>query len=303
MADTLSKAAVAFERIGEILDDREQRSRSAGRTPAPARSRGGSSSSHVRFGYNSRRPVLRGRHARRRAGPAGGAGRTDRQRQVDADRPDSAACTTSSTAQVLIDGRDVRSYTLQSLREQVSFVLQDTVLFHAVDCREHRLRPSRSDHQARSCARPKLANVDEFIARMPQGYDTIVGERGETLVGRPAAAHCDRARADPERADSAARRAVGGARPRVRAAGLRGPVTTDARPDVDHHRASPGDDPQLRRDLRAESRGHRRARHARRTARPQRALRALLPCAVSSEPHSRSPEPHDDHPILTHDRQ
>src|SRR5262249_27253360 len=104
--------------------------------------------------------------------------------------------------------------------------------------------------------------------------------------GRPAAADCDRAGADPERADSPPRRAVGGARRRIRAAGARGTVTLNARPDVDHHRAPPGDDPQRRRDLPAESRGHRRRRHARRTARPQRALRALLPCAVSPEPRS-----------------
>ena len=70
---------------------------------------------------------------------------------------------------MLIDGRDVRRYTLQSLREQVGIVLQDTGAVSRDDCREHRLRPIRSDHQGDSSRGRALANVDEFVARMPRG--------------------------------------------------------------------------------------------------------------------------------------
>ena len=83
---------------------------------------------------------------------------------------------------VLIDGRDVRSYTLQSLRQQVSVVLQDTVLFHASIA--DNIAYGRPDATREDVVRAAtLANVDEFVARMPRGYDTVVGERGETLSG------------------------------------------------------------------------------------------------------------------------
>jgi subfamily B ATP-binding cassette protein MsbA len=83
---------------------------------------------------------------------------------------------------VLIDGRDVRSYTLQSLREQVSIVLQDTVLFHA-SIAENIAYGKRGATEEEIVRAATLANVDEFVSRMPRRYDTVVGERGETLSG------------------------------------------------------------------------------------------------------------------------
>ena len=84
--------------------------------------------------------------------------------------------------EVLVDGRDVRNYTLQSLREQVSVVLQEAVLFRATIAEN--IAYGRHDATASEVARAaKLAHVDEFVARLPRGYDTVVGERGETLSG------------------------------------------------------------------------------------------------------------------------
>jgi subfamily B ATP-binding cassette protein MsbA len=69
-----------------------------------------------------------------------------------------------------------------SLRREVGFVLQETVLF-AGTIRENIAygRPDATDADIIQAA--KLANADEFIAKMPGGYDAIVGERGDTLSG------------------------------------------------------------------------------------------------------------------------
>jgi subfamily B ATP-binding cassette protein MsbA len=77
---------------------------------------------------------------------------------------------------------DVRKYTLKSLRDQVSLILQDTLLFRAT-IRDNIAygRPNASLREIRRAA--EQANAHEFIESMPQGYDTIVGERGATLSG------------------------------------------------------------------------------------------------------------------------
>ena len=81
---------------------------------------------------------------------------------------------------VLIDGRDVRDYTLASLRAQTSMVLQDPVLF-AASIRDNIAygAPDCTPEEIEAAAR--LANAHEFITALPQGYDTAVGERGVTL--------------------------------------------------------------------------------------------------------------------------
>ena len=87
-----------------------------------------------------------------------------------------------TSGRVLIDGVDLRDYQLHPLRQQIGFVLQDTVLFSGT-IRENIAygRPDATD--AEIVAAAKLANADEFIARMPHGYDSHVGERGDTLSG------------------------------------------------------------------------------------------------------------------------
>src|SRR5258708_2387953 len=83
---------------------------------------------------------------------------------------------------VLIDGVDVRDYKLQGLRNQIAFVLQDTLLLRGT-VRENIAygRPDATLDDVVEAA--KLAQAHEFIARMPNGYDTPVGERGVTLSG------------------------------------------------------------------------------------------------------------------------
>ncbi|HSB27027.1 MAG TPA: ATP-binding cassette domain-containing protein, partial [Pyrinomonadaceae bacterium] len=84
--------------------------------------------------------------------------------------------------EVRIDGQDVRRYKLKSLRRQISFVLQESLLFHAPIWQNIAYgRPEASRQEIIEAAR--LANADEFIAQLPEGYDTMVGERGVTLSG------------------------------------------------------------------------------------------------------------------------
>jgi ABC-type multidrug transport system fused ATPase/permease subunit len=83
---------------------------------------------------------------------------------------------------VKLDGRDVRDYKVNPLREQIGYVLQDTVLFRGTILENIAFgRPKATREEIVEAAR--LANADEFIARMPKGYDTMVGERGSTLSG------------------------------------------------------------------------------------------------------------------------
>jgi ATP-binding cassette subfamily B protein len=83
---------------------------------------------------------------------------------------------------VLIDWRDIRDYTLVSLRSQISVVLQDTLLF-AASVRENigYGAPDAGPEGIEEAAR--LANAHEFILALPKGYDTVLGERGVTLSG------------------------------------------------------------------------------------------------------------------------
>jgi ATP-binding cassette subfamily B protein len=83
---------------------------------------------------------------------------------------------------VLIDGHDVRDVTLSSLRSQIGIVLQETLLFSGT-VRENIAygKPDAAQHEIEAAAR--AAQAEPFIHDLPQGYDTIVGERGVGLSG------------------------------------------------------------------------------------------------------------------------
>ena len=93
----------------------------------------------------------------------------------------------------MIDGVDVSDYTLDGLRAQIGFVLQDTVLFAGKIC--DNIAYGRLDATPDEIiAAAKMANAHDFIMRMPDGYDSLVGERGLTLSGGAASAdwYCPR---------------------------------------------------------------------------------------------------------------
>jgi subfamily B ATP-binding cassette protein MsbA len=83
---------------------------------------------------------------------------------------------------VLLDGRDVSEFKISGLREQIGFVLQDTMLFYGT-IKENILygRPCAGEEEIMAAAR--LANVDDFVVKLPKRYDTLIGERGITLSG------------------------------------------------------------------------------------------------------------------------
>ena len=83
---------------------------------------------------------------------------------------------------IRIDGHDIRGFLQKSFRSQISFVLQETLLFHAPVWENIAYgRPEATRDEILRAA--QLANAHEFIARLPDGYDTVVGERGVTLSG------------------------------------------------------------------------------------------------------------------------
>lgn len=83
---------------------------------------------------------------------------------------------------ILIDGRDIRDYTQQSLRDQIGLVSQDTFLFH--DTIYNNIRYGHLEAtEAEILQAAKLAHAHEFITEQPQGYETMLGDKGCTLSG------------------------------------------------------------------------------------------------------------------------
>jgi subfamily B ATP-binding cassette protein MsbA len=179
-ADAVSKASVSFERIGEILAMDREVADSPDARPA-GRFTGRVEFDHVSFAYGPGQPLLRDVcltvEAGQRAALVGvtGSGKSTLIALIP-------RLYDILGGRLTIDGKDVRHYTLRSLREQVSFVLQDPVLFRASVAQN--IAYGRPDATSREIVRAsKLAGAHEFIARMPAGYDTVVGERGDTLSG------------------------------------------------------------------------------------------------------------------------
>lgn len=82
-----------------------------------------------------------------------------------------------------IDGRDIRNYTLASIRQRISYVPQDNLLF-GISIRENiNLAAHSKVTEEETIAAARLANAHDFIMALPQGYDTIISERGSSLSG------------------------------------------------------------------------------------------------------------------------
>ena len=174
----MAKASAAGERVLDLLERTPDVRDRPGAVPAPVL-RGAVRFEHVSFAYEPGRPALDevncevapGQHVAL-VGPSGAGKSTFASLILRLYDP--------TAGRVLIDGRDVREYTLASLRSQISVVLQDTLLF-ATTIRDNIAygAPGSSPEAIEAAAR--LANAHGFIEALPQGYDTVVGERGVTL--------------------------------------------------------------------------------------------------------------------------
>ncbi len=180
LSNTFTRATASAERILDLLQtvptiiDRPD--------AQPAGSLNGALTfDHVYFGYDTHHPVLHDVSFKVRPGMMvalvghTGAGKSSilhlLQRFYDPQR-----------GQIRVDGQDIRGYTLASLRQQIALVPQDPMLFRA-SIRENIAygRPTATDAEIITAARE--ANADEFIVRLPKGYDTILEERGVGLSG------------------------------------------------------------------------------------------------------------------------
>ena len=178
--DAYAKASVGFERIREVLETDGQVKDLPGARRAP-NFRGQIELENVSFSYGPDHPILKQvslviepGQVVALVGPTG-AGKTTIisliPRFYDPD-----------TGIVRIDGIDVKGFRQESLRQQISFVLQETLLFHApVSYNIAYGKPNASPDEIVRAA--NLANAHEFIERLPQGYDTVIGERGMMLSG------------------------------------------------------------------------------------------------------------------------
>ena len=180
MTNTIAQAAVGVERVRAILDaDDVTPERAQASIPPPFK--GDIAFDHVSFGYTKDAPVLRDVSFRIDAGQTVGiVGPTGSGKSTVVSLIPRFYDPGGGT--VAIDGTDVRNYTLQGLRAGIGYVLQETVLFRgtiADNIAYGRGSATRDD----IIAAAKAANADEFIAKLPLGYDTMVGERGETLSG------------------------------------------------------------------------------------------------------------------------
>ena len=180
MTNSIAQTSVATERILAILEtDEVIRERPNARVPGVLR--GEIVFDHVAFRYEADTPVLRDISFQVAPGQfVGIVGPTGSGKSTIASLIPRFYDVTAG--RVLLDGVDVRDYRLQGLREKFAFVLQDTLLFRGT-VRENIAygRPEATDEEVVVAAR--LANAAEFIERMPQGYETMVGERGLTLSG------------------------------------------------------------------------------------------------------------------------
>jgi subfamily B ATP-binding cassette protein MsbA len=180
MTNPIAQVAVGYERVQAICDaDKIIPERPAPADPPPFQ--GQITFEHVAFAYDPALPVLRDItftiNPGQMVGVVGptGSGKSTAVSLIPRFRDADAGC-------IKIDGVDIHDFKIHGLRCQIGFVLQDTVLFRG-SIRDNIAfgRPQATEDEVVAAA--KLANAHEFIARMPESYDSPVGDRGLTLSG------------------------------------------------------------------------------------------------------------------------
>jgi len=179
--ENIQSALAGADRVGDLLEQKPEILDAAGALALTRRAEGAISFRAVSFHYNEGETVLDGialdipaQHRVALVGPTG-VGKSTLVSLIPRFYDVSAGSIT-------LDGHDIRSLTLESLRRQISIVLQDVFLFHGT-VRENILfgRPDASEEEVIAAA--KVANAHAFISALPDGYDTLIGERGVKLSG------------------------------------------------------------------------------------------------------------------------
>ncbi len=180
ISDQYQNAIVSARRLHEILAARPTVAEVPDAPPLP-KGKGAVTFEHVTFGYNPDKPVLRdvsfdvkGGSVVAIVGPTG-SGKTTLVNLI-------ARFYDPQKGRILVDGVDIRTASLNSLRTQVAFVFQETYLFSAsVGENIAYGRPNVSKGEIEAASR--LAQAHEFVEQLPKGYDTMLGERGASLSG------------------------------------------------------------------------------------------------------------------------
>jgi ATP-binding cassette subfamily B protein len=179
--ENIQGALAGADRVADLLQEEPEILDAAGALALTGRAEGAISLRDVSFHYNEGDTVLDGitldipaRHVVALVGPTG----VGKSTLVSLIPRFYDVCGGAIT----LDGHDIRSLTLESLRRQISIVLQDVFLFHGT-VRDNILfgRPDASEDQVMAAA--KIANAHAFITALPDGYDTLIGERGVKLSG------------------------------------------------------------------------------------------------------------------------
>jgi ATP-binding cassette subfamily B protein len=173
-------ALAVFERIFDYLDMTPEEYDPPGAIALPGVS-GDITFENVVFSYGGGRDVLNGISFHVRPGEVAafvgpsGAGKTTITQLVP-------RFYDPQSGHVLVDGHDLKSVTLDSLRSHIGIVTQETYLFHDTVANNLRYgKPDATDAELKAAAR--AANIADFIGSLPDGYETIVGERGHKLSG------------------------------------------------------------------------------------------------------------------------
>ena len=179
--ESVQEALAGAERVAELLNEQPEVYDRHGAIALPARARGALSFRDVSFRYTEGDIVLEHIDLQIPAntvvalvGPTG-VGKTTLASLIPRFYDVCGGA-------ILLDGLDIRDLTLKGLRQQISIVSQDVFLFHGT-ARENILFGRMEATEEEMIAAAKVANAHEFIARLPNGYDTLIGERGVKLSG------------------------------------------------------------------------------------------------------------------------